>query len=131
VIEIGAEPTPIGAALGRFLEDELSVSGPAASVSLDAAWQAWLDGSVPEVTPMFLVSRRSIDFGTDLDGSDPDSFVCKVQDGVAEWRTVEDPLIAAGVAVVFKVTLYPADGADHTVMLRYAVTSPTAGAPRA
>jgi hypothetical protein len=122
VVEIGAEPTPIAAALGRFLDQELSVYGHAASVSLDAAWQAPLDGSLPVVTTMFLVPRRPIDLGTDLDGSDPDSLVRKVQDAVTRWRTVEDPVIDAGVAVVFRVTLYPADEPDHAVMLRYAVT---------
>ena len=122
-VEIGAEPTPIAAALGRFLDQELSVYDHAPSVSLDAAWQGLLAGAVPVVTPILLVPRRPIDLGTDLDGSDPDSFVRKVQEAVTRWRTVEDPVIDAGAAVVFKVTLYPADEpAAHAVMLRYTVT---------
>lgn len=122
VVEIGAEPTPIAAALGTFLERELSVYGHSASVSLEAAWQALLEGSLPVATPMFLVPRRSIDLGTDLDVSDPDSFVREVQDAVSRWRTVEDPVIDAGAAVVFRVTICPAHELEHAAMLKYAFT---------
>ena len=122
VVEIGAEPTPIAAALGKFLDQELSVYGHAPIVSLDASWQALLDGSLPFVTPILLVPQTPIDVSTDLDGSDPDSFVRKVQDGVTRWRTVVDPVIDAGAAVVFRVTIYPADEPAHEVMLRYVVT---------
>jgi hypothetical protein len=131
-IAIGASPTAIGEALGRFLQDLVTAqntwaAGETLSMRLTGGYSYAVTSSGSQmlgpVVPIFLVASVDFDPLTDWDWSRPESFVSQVAAVVDDWIATRQPGARDRAAILFDLTVYAggeqAQPLIHAAALRY------------
>lgn len=117
-IAIGANPTPVGQALGEFLKVLFTsanswTAGDTVTIRFTGGYSYAIAATGPDtlgpVVPIFLVA--SVDFNplADWDWTSPSSFVSQVQAVVDNWISTQAP-VTDNAALQFGLTVYASGG---------------------